>query len=1231
MATLKELSKRESAMAPGHRMCPGCTAPIIVKLVTIASTKPLVVSCATGCLEVSSTIYPFTAWNCSFIHSAFENSAATLSGVEAAYQALRRRGKVKDEIKFIAFGGDGGTYDIGLQSLSGAMERGHDMLYVCLPPETEIILEDGSIVRIGEFVEETIKQYAEKGCIPLTPHYMRPSQIYQASSENGEVTSLPVKKSLLSWNGREFVPMEAVRVQRKNSPQTLVKLTTSSGLILKLTEEHPVLVDGENGPEWKEAALVKAGDEVYAARKIHIFNHDKFYVIDLVSENRGISVPLSPSTKDHISEALCGEFGSIKRAAELLRFKSWQFTEASRRVNLYDLKRICQLTPALKWEQIRDGVDKCAVRGGGAVRIGQPRLNEDLLYLLGLICADGYIRKRNYGITFINKDIALIKAFEDAYSKELRGRKINKIKDKNGVWYVTVGDPIIYTLAKRFDIKKDPKELIKLPEPLIAAFLMGYFDGDGHCSILKHRHSQEARIILSTVEMQLADRLRLMLRRLGIAGFQDKREGRFDITISSIEDIAKFIEFIGSRSPAKKAAMERVKMLITSRKARGKYFSLAPKVCGKLLKEVCKKHNISITRVDKKRNIYSLAAGRRRATKQKIKEYVHRLEHIVNKEPLLYKIRDFLIDDFYLDPIRKIEKVDATSKYVYDLTVTTSHVFVPEGKFVISNCYDNEAYMNCLSTDSMIMTEDGLKKIAEVKTGDFVYAFDQKTYRLVLKECSGVFDNGVKDVYALSTLHHSIKATSNHPFLVLKRNGRGKTNGFVWKTLAEIKVGDEVVALKNTPAARSHTFNFKKAEKGDYKVNKINRINIPDRSSSDLMKYLGIYVGDGWVRPKKAEVGFAVPQGSEARQTLEILQPRVFGNSVSRSDEEYVYVNSVNLARFIDSLGFKSGAKHKTVPGWVFTLPKEEKEGFVEGLMLSDGYETGNSSRYVSASHDLLKTLRLLIQTMDYRAGKIHQQTKTKGTKCVYRALLKDSTYGYICFSKKRKWKTEKYSSQYRYQNFLIDNEYFNTEKVKAIKHVGKEPTLDLRVEGEHNFIADGIVVHNTGVQRSSATPKGTYTTTSPVGKKQVGKKGFRKNLTEIMVAHSIPYVAQASPSHWNDLVKKVEKALSIEGPKFINVIMPCTLGWVFPTDMGIEIAKLAVETCFWPLYEVENGRYTVNYKPKEMKPLTDFLNVQNRFSHLKKEENKPIVEELQAQVKRVWDDLLKKETLSKA
>ena len=134
MANLKQLSELPSRLAPGHRLCGGCGASIAVRQVLMgAGDTPVVVSSATGCLEVSTTVYPYNSWDVPFIHNAFENSAATLSGVEAAFKALKRAGKIDPDkkVKFIAFGGDGGTYDIGLQSLSGAMERGHDMVYVC--------------------------------------------------------------------------------------------------------------------------------------------------------------------------------------------------------------------------------------------------------------------------------------------------------------------------------------------------------------------------------------------------------------------------------------------------------------------------------------------------------------------------------------------------------------------------------------------------------------------------------------------------------------------------------------------------------------------------------------------------------------------------------------------------------------------------------------------------------------------------------------------------------------------------------------------------------------------------------------------------------------------------------------------------------------------------------------------------------------------------------------------
>ena len=135
VTSLKLLSEREDRYVEGHRLCAGCAEPIIARHVLMGTDKPVVVSNATGCFEVSSSIYPFTSWNVPWIHSAFENAAATISGVEAAYRALKRTGKITEDIRFLAFGGDGATYDIGFQVISGAIERGHHFLYVCLNNE----------------------------------------------------------------------------------------------------------------------------------------------------------------------------------------------------------------------------------------------------------------------------------------------------------------------------------------------------------------------------------------------------------------------------------------------------------------------------------------------------------------------------------------------------------------------------------------------------------------------------------------------------------------------------------------------------------------------------------------------------------------------------------------------------------------------------------------------------------------------------------------------------------------------------------------------------------------------------------------------------------------------------------------------------------------------------------------------------------------------------------------
>ena len=165
----------------------------------------------------------------------------------------------------------------------------------------------------------------------------------------------------------------------------------------------------------------------------------------------------------------------------------------------------------------------------------------------------------------------------------------------------------------------------------------------------------------------------------------------------------------------------------------------------------------------------------------------------------------------------------------------------------------------------------------------------------------------------------------------------------------------------------------------------------------------------------------------------------------------------------------------------------------------------------------------------------------------------------------------------------------------------------------------------NTGIQRSGATPLGAWTTTSPVGSVVPGKPRHRKDLTAIAAAHDIPYAAQASPHNWRDLMKKVRKAVAADGATFINVLSSCNRGWRHETDQTLEITRLAVETCYWPLYQVENGQWNLTYRPKEKLPIEEFLKPQGRFRHLFAEQNKHIIGELQAEVDRKWKQLLER------
>jgi pyruvate ferredoxin oxidoreductase beta subunit len=206
-------------------------------------------------------------------------------------------------------------------------------------------------------------------------------------------------------------------------------------------------------------------------------------------------------------------------------------------------------------------------------------------------------------------------------------------------------------------------------------------------------------------------------------------------------------------------------------------------------------------------------------------------------------------------------------------------------------------------------------------------------------------------------------------------------------------------------------------------------------------------------------------------------------------------------------------------------------------------------------------------------------------------------------------------------------------KKVRFVAFGGDGGTYDIglqalsgAMERGHDMVYvcyDNGAYMNTGIQRSSATPKGAWATTAEVGSAQPGKQQKRKDLTAIIAAHGVPYVAQASVSHWKDLTTKAEKAFNTPGAAFINVFAPCPRGWRTPSSATIEIAKSAVQTGFWPLYEVEDGVWRQTVKVHNRKPVEEFLKPQGRFKHLFAPGNEALLAEIQADVDRSWDQLL--------
>jgi pyruvate ferredoxin oxidoreductase beta subunit len=201
---------------------------------------------------------------------------------------------------------------------------------------------------------------------------------------------------------------------------------------------------------------------------------------------------------------------------------------------------------------------------------------------------------------------------------------------------------------------------------------------------------------------------------------------------------------------------------------------------------------------------------------------------------------------------------------------------------------------------------------------------------------------------------------------------------------------------------------------------------------------------------------------------------------------------------------------------------------------------------------------------------------------------------------------------------------------VKTVCIGGDGGTVDIgfqalsgAMERGHNLLYvcfDNEAYMNTGIQRSGATPFGASTTTDPAGLASFGKKAWKKNVAEIMVAHNVPYVATACHSYPLDFMNKVKKAVKVKGPSYIHCLSVCPTGWRLPPEQCVKAGRMAVQTGIFPLYEVEDGKYRMTIETRELRPVEEYLKLQGRFRHLSENEKKVIQERVNQEYKKLMN-----------
>jgi vacuolar-type H+-ATPase subunit B/Vma2/intein-encoded DNA endonuclease-like protein len=562
-----------------------------------------------------------------------------------------------------------------------------DMTNYCFHKDTEIFLSDGRIMPIGEYVESTIPTECEQSsvAIPQGSGRLLFARRFVRSSASAH-------SRILSWGIFSPSACEVDSVQRINAPKTMIKVITRSGAELLVTRDHKIMVDGEEGPELIEAAGIRKGMCIYSSKKLDCDTKAPSILgllVDIASDRFYIHM-----LDDNIELQLANKYGTLKQACLSLKISY------SRISNSYDKRcyKPSELLSAINVLGITSShasekIDWITSAGKQRVKFTSPKITPAMARIMGWISSDGTVYRNDkqgcYYFNFSNSNKNVIDLFCAEVERAFPGVACQLHKNQNGVWMARFDSDILSFIFDKLLSLKDEKqltEIFRLPEELVAAFLSGYFDGDGWV------YRDKGFVKFTTAYRQRAKRIQQLLKRLGIASvILDRRylggyanKTAFDVIIRGKDSVREFAEFVRPSHEKKKISLE----TISIKGNRGAKFGSAPIVSSKLFRRLRTKFGLSAIQLGKASTISAFEGNKRRVDRNLVKLWLDKMSALIDVSDQEYKnLRQIVDGNYILDSIVDISEIpNYDQRFVYDLTVRGTHKIIAENGLITSNC-----------------------------------------------------------------------------------------------------------------------------------------------------------------------------------------------------------------------------------------------------------------------------------------------------------------------------------------------------------------------------------------------------------------------------------------------------------------------------------------------------------------------------------------------------------------